>query len=117
AAAGGLDPSRFLGKFRDATLDHVQRLNADLLLLEQDPAQDERVNDVLREIHTLKGESRMMGFGDIAAVAHAVEDLLKSQRDASFRTLAAATDLLFASFDAVLALTRERVDGTPARVD
>lgn len=112
-----MDVSKFLGKFRDATRDHLRRMNELLMRLEEDPAKADAVTELMREIHTLKGESRMMGFGDISALSHAIEDLLRAQQDAGFRELSAVTDLLFRAFDDVDKLLREKLSEGPAGVD
>src|SRR5688572_17556912 len=96
-----MDVSRFLGKFRDATRDHLRRMNELLLRLEEDPSRDGDVEELMREIHTLKGESRMMGYGDMSDVSHATEDLLKAQEAGGFRGLGDVTDVLFDAFDDV----------------
>jgi len=112
-----VDTSKFLGKFRDATLDHLKRMNEILMLLEQDPSRDEEVTELMREIHTLKGESRMMGYADMSDLSHAIEDVLKAQEDAGFRTLGAVSDPLFRAFDLVEALLREKLGQGDAHID
>ena len=66
---------RLLGKFRDVTADRVERLVQSLSSFEAKGG-DELKADVARELHTLKGEARMMGFAGVAQLAHACEDLL-----------------------------------------
>ena len=72
-----MDLSKFLGKFRDATRDHLRRMNGLLLRLEAKPSDSDAVVELMREIHTLKGEARMMGAASMADLAHATEDLLR----------------------------------------
>ncbi|MEM7246788.1 MAG: Hpt domain-containing protein [Acidobacteriota bacterium] len=109
--------SKFLGKFRDATVDHLQRMNELLLLLEQDPARSEEVKELMREIHTLKGEARMMGFGDIAELSHALEDLLKAQQSEGFVRLEEVSDACFKTFDELQELLGSKLGEGPANVD
>src|SRR5689334_14608109 len=112
-----MDTSKFLGKFRDATLDHLKRMNELLLRLEAEPERPDDVTELMREIHTLKGESRMMGYPDMSDLAHAIEDVLKAQQDQGFRTLPDVTDGLFAAFDAVEKLLTEKLGQGSAGVD
>jgi two-component system chemotaxis sensor kinase CheA/two-component system sensor histidine kinase and response regulator WspE len=66
---------RLLGKFREVTGDRAERLVQALAAWEERGG-DELRAEVARELHTLKGEARMMGFGPLAELAHAGEDLL-----------------------------------------
>ncbi len=66
-----------LGKFRDVTADRIEKISNNLLELEHGAA-GEPLKEVARELHTLKGEARMMGFIGLSQVLHAAEDLLKA---------------------------------------
>jgi len=66
---------RLLGKFRDVTADRVERLAQWLSTFEGGGGEELR-SEIARELHTLKGEARMMGFAGVAQLAHACEDLL-----------------------------------------
>lgn len=68
--------ARFLG----VADERVGRLHEDLAHLETHPADAEVAARVMREIHTLKGESKMLGFAVINDVAHRIEDLLGEAR-------------------------------------
>jgi two-component system chemotaxis sensor kinase CheA/two-component system sensor histidine kinase and response regulator WspE len=67
---------KLLGKFREVTADRVEKISSSLLELERGP-NSEALQEITRELHTLKGESRMMGFVGLSQVVHAAEDLLK----------------------------------------
>jgi two-component system chemotaxis sensor kinase CheA len=45
---------------------------------------DESATVIHRELHTLKGESRMLGFGDVNLVCHKLEDLFEVARARGF---------------------------------
>ncbi len=68
---------QLLGKFRDVTADRVEKISSSLLELERGAA-GEPLREVARELHTLKGEARMMGFIGLSQVLHAAEDVLKA---------------------------------------
>jgi len=95
-----------VARFRALAEERLRRLNQGLLDLEQGTGTTATVDDVLREIHTIKGESRMLGLLAIHRVAHRTEDVLqharktKSFRDASLLEAAyAGLDLLSAYVD------------------
>ncbi len=67
---------KLLGKFREVTQDRVEKLSASLLAFERGAGEESKA-EIARELHTLKGEARMMGFTGLSQVIHAAEDLLK----------------------------------------
>ncbi|HVO19479.1 MAG TPA: response regulator [Anaeromyxobacter sp.] len=102
---------KLMPRFRETTADRVERISAALLALERGKAGAEGREELARELHTLKGESRMMGFVGISAVVHAAEDLLKSLPAAPPPDLIEA--LLRAS-DAIVPLLDAAPDGGEA---
>ncbi len=66
--------------FLEEADDRLAELEEDLLRLEQSPSEPEIVNRIFRCAHTLKGNSRMLGFEDIARFTHSLEDLLDQLR-------------------------------------
>ncbi|NPV38616.1 Signal transduction histidine kinase CheA [Brevinematales bacterium NS] len=64
--------------FEMETSDHLQKATNALLLLEKEPENKEYIIEIKREIHTLKGASRMMGFKNLSRVAHQIENLFET---------------------------------------
>jgi two-component system, chemotaxis family, sensor kinase CheA len=69
--------AKLLPRFREMTADRVEKISGALLELERGAATPEGIDELKRELHTLKGEARMMGFVGISTIVHAAEDLLK----------------------------------------
>ncbi len=69
---------KLLPRFRETTLDRVEKISEALLALERGERGGELREELARELHTLKGEARMMGFAGLCSVVHAAEDLLKA---------------------------------------
>src|SRR5512138_3384525 len=69
---------KLLPRFRETTADRVEKISAALLEVEHGRSTPELREELARELHTLKGEARMMGFVGISTVVHAAEDLLKA---------------------------------------
>ncbi len=61
----------------------------------------ELVNKIFRGVHSLKGLAGMLGFGEIAELAHSLEDMLDRLRMGRIPISKALTDLLFDSVDAL----------------
>ena len=102
---------KLLPRFREMTADRVEKVTSVLLQLERGSASPEQREELARELHTLKGEARMMGFGGISAVVHATEDLLKSCGASPSRDQAQA---LLETCDAVLAMLDQPAEIGPA---
>ena len=86
-------------------------LEAGLLQLEATPTDEELLNGIFRSAHTLKGNSAMLGFEDIARVTHVVEDLLDRLRKGRSAATARVIDALLAVADIVRMLLTRAHDG------
>lgn len=65
-------------KFRSTALDRIRRMTAGLIELSRGgDGAAELFQEVGREMHTLKGEARMVGFAALTEVAHEAEGVLK----------------------------------------
>jgi two-component system chemotaxis sensor kinase CheA/two-component system sensor histidine kinase and response regulator WspE len=96
---------KLLGKFREVTADRIEKISGQLLELERGGGAEAK-QEVARELHTLKGEARMMGFVGISQVVHAAEDLL---RVLPVERPGDRVDALLRACDAIPAL----LDGSP----
>lgn len=92
---------RLLGKFRSTTLERVARANAAFGALEHSGDDDATADLLMREIHTLKGESHIMGFLDVNEIAHLTEDILQWARTRNFQLETAIVDLVYLGLDLI----------------
>jgi two-component system chemotaxis sensor kinase CheA len=99
------DRSAFIGKFKEEAHEYLQRLNEGVIALEGDPGNRALIDRMLRDAHTLKGSSRMVGLLEISDIAHGLEDLMVGLRDGRARYTPDLTDGFFDALDAVLFLT------------
>ncbi len=104
-------------KFRSLALDRLDKLNRALLALERDPSQTALADDAMREIHTLKGEAKLMGFADVNLAAHRTEDLMIQLRRAGFNVTPEQRDLVLTGFDVIGALLQKEAGGGRPAVD
>lgn len=95
------------------TQENLRLLNQCLLGLESGSA-DTELDEAFRAAHTIKGTAAMMGFPEVAEVAHALEDLLDQLRTGDRTIDSVLIDELFAAVD-LLERTNESVatGGTP----
>ncbi|MBK8010597.1 MAG: chemotaxis protein CheA [Deltaproteobacteria bacterium] len=59
----------------------LDRVDRDLVRLEQDPHDEGVLRAIFRTVHTLKGTCGFLGFSQLHALAHAAENLLSRLRD------------------------------------
>ncbi len=104
-----------LKKFQEVTADRLQKIQLGVLDLEKETA-DQAADDVARELHTMKGEARMLGLAAIGQLAHAAEDVLRAEREGKTAT-EVATDVLLRTCDVLSDLIEDLAGantGTPA---
>jgi two-component system chemotaxis sensor kinase CheA len=65
----------FVEKFKEEVKEYLERLESGLLLLEQDPSNDQVINEVFRILHSMKGSGGMFGFDLLSDVTHDLESL------------------------------------------
>ena len=106
-----------IDKFRSVALDRIERMNLAMVSLERDPQDAEASEEVLREIHTLKGEAKMMGFADINLVAHQTESLMMASQEADWTLTGETVDAIFSGFDLIRALLTKTAGSNDDPVD
>jgi two-component system chemotaxis sensor kinase CheA len=81
--------------------EHLQVLEAQLLLLERDPANQPALEESFRRAHSLKGAARMVGATNVEAVAHRFEDTLAAARSHAAELSSGTIDLMCNTLDAL----------------
>jgi len=77
----------------------LQSLDQEILNLESGQDREASLKTIQRHLHTLKGNSRALGFTSLNTLAHRSEDLLKSIQDTSVEVDRSLIDLLFSISD------------------
>src|SRR4030067_2277837 len=95
----GFDISIFVPKFADENKDRIQSLNQSMLAFEKNPSNAEVLKVILREVHTLKGTAKMMGFADIVTLSHKIEDIFVKIRDGGLQPTKKLCDVGFKALD------------------
>ena len=95
-----------LQEFLTESGELLQRMDEDLVLLENSPAETELLNRVFRELHTIKGTSSFLGFDPLISVGHAAEDYLNKLRKGDALLDKRGMDALLSAGDAL----REMLD-------
>ena len=99
------DRSAFIGKFQEEAQDLLQRLNEGVITLESDPGNRELIDQMMRDAHTIKGSSRMVGLIEVSDVAHWLENIMVRVRDKEMAYTHDMSDSFFEALDAIVYLT------------
>jgi two-component system chemotaxis sensor kinase CheA len=91
-------------EFLVESYENLDQLDRDLVSLEQDPTNRERLASIFRTIHTIKGTCGFFGFSKLESVAHVGENLLSKLRDGVLTLDPECTSALLAMVDAVRAM-------------
>jgi len=111
------DRSAFISKFQEEAADLLQRLNESVIALEASPADRELIDQMLRDAHTLKGSSRMVGLINISDVAHHLEDFMVRVRDGELAYEPSMSEVFFEALDAIVYLTEQRGENADGALD
>lgn len=103
--------------FKTSSEEHLQNLESGLLHLEKYPHDTARLEEVLREAHTLKGDSRMLGVDTVESLLHQLEDSLGAVKRGEVVFSSQMCDRLYQGVDAIRQLAREAVTGESANID
>ncbi len=93
--------ARLLTTFIAELEEQVRTMNADLLALEAEPTNAERLKSLFRVAHTLKGAARAASVPPVEHACHALETLLAQARDGKLTLGPEEFALLFAAADAL----------------
>ncbi len=79
--------------------ENLDKLEQDLLELENDPENEDILNSAFRAMHTLKGGAGFLGLDAIVEVAHAAEDILGKLREGAIRFSSDINDAILSAID------------------
>lgn len=79
----------------------LDRLEGDLVVLEQDPRDPEMLNQVFRALHTIKGSASFLALTNLVKIAHAAESALNAARNRVVVVDKAMMDLLLQAADTI----------------
>ncbi|EGK90176.1 hybrid sensor histidine kinase/response regulator [Microcoleus vaginatus PCC 9802] len=103
--------------FKIASEEHLQILDDGLLYLEQHPGDSAKLEQLLRETHSLKGDAGMLGVKNVASLAHQMEHILEAIKRGETQLNSDISDRLSQSLDAIRKLVDEAVTGEDSGVN
>ncbi|WP_294153764.1 chemotaxis protein CheA [uncultured Clostridium sp.] len=112
-----MDTSQYMSMFIEESLDNLQTLNESLLELEQNPEDIDKVNEIFRVAHTIKGMAATMGFNDLAELTHKMEDVLSEFREGELKVSQDVVTVLFDCLDTLEKMVDIVQEGSDEKVD
>jgi len=103
--------------YKTSSEEHLQKLESDLMILEKNPQDTAALEEFLREAHTLKGDSRMLGLDDIEMLVHHLEDSMEGIKAGQSEITPELCDRLYQGIDAINQLSRNAVTGESIEVN
>ena len=103
-------------EFLIESAEGLDRLDQDLVALEQDPTNQDLLAAIFRCLHAIKGSCDFLGFAKLESVTHAGENLLSKLRDGKLNLSQEITSALISLVEAVRTMLA-RIEQTRADGD
>ncbi|HAS89915.1 MAG TPA: hypothetical protein DCS48_11515 [Desulfovibrio sp.] len=113
---GGFEPDLFLTEFVNECREATELAVQDILNLEEDRDQ-ESVDRIFRVLHSIKGNSSMLGLMDLSQFVHKVEDTCSDIRSGEREPDKPAINVLLKSFDLIEDIFENVVDNGDDKID
>lgn len=94
--------------------EHLHNAENALLLLEDNPEDDELLNTIFRAFHTIKGAAGFLNLTDVTHLSHSVEDVLDSARKKQLVLNQAIMDVVLESVDLLKELLQNVEEQLPS---
>ncbi|MFC8923829.1 chemotaxis protein CheA [Cellulosimicrobium sp. NPDC057127] len=104
-------------EFLVESYENLDQLDQDLVALESDPTSRTLLSSIFRTVHTIKGTSGFLGFGNLERVSHVGESLLSELRDGKREMDQPTADVLLALVDTLRAILARVESGSGDDLD
>jgi two-component system chemotaxis sensor kinase CheA len=111
-----IDDEELRGIFKTSSEERLQILDDGLLYLEKHPDDQDTLEALMRECHSLKGDSNMLGVADLGKLAHQMEHVLGAVKRGEQAFSADTFDRLAHGMDAMRRMAQAAVTGEAAEV-
>ncbi|ANP80770.1 chemotaxis protein CheA [Bacillus sp. B25(2016b)] len=106
-----------LNIFFEESEEHLQSLNENVLVLEQNPGDMDVVGEIFRSAHTFKGMSASMEFTEMADLTHKMENVLDEIRHGNIVVNADIIDVIFECIDNLEKMVADVQQGGMGNID
>ena len=98
-------PKEVLDEYLGETREMLERLSMNLGMVEKKIHNDETLNSIYRDMHSIKGSSYLFGFRHIGELAHAMETALDPIRHKLVTVSSSMMDALYGGLDLIGKMT------------
>ncbi len=97
------DEAEFVKGFVEEAGEHLEAIEAAVLEVENSPDDRDKINDLFRPFHTIKGMAGFLNLRDINRLTHEVETLLDQARKGQRQVTPGLIDVIFEAVDVLKA--------------
>ncbi len=112
-----MDVSQYMSMFLEESMENLQTLNEALLDLEQEPNNIDKLNEIFRVAHTIKGMAATMGYNNIAELTHKMEDVLSEFREGKLKVTRNVVTILFDCLDTLERMVSNIEEGNEKEIE
>ena len=94
-----MDVSQYLEIFLDETKEHLQSLSDQLMILENEPENENTINEIFRAAHSVKGMAGTMGYKRMQKLTHNMENVFSEVRAGKLKVTGHLIDVLFQALE------------------
>jgi len=111
-----------LNEFLTETAESIDEVDAEMVVLEQDPTNKPILDNIFRLVHTIKGTCGFLGLPRLESVAHAGENVLGKYRDGELVVTSDSVTLILSALDRIkeilagLEATQEEPQGDDSEI-
>lgn len=106
-----------LEEFERESAEIVEKLDEDLITLEERPDDLELLNQIFRGFHTIKGSSSFLGLAELTDFSHLAEEMLNKLRKKEMQANAQIIDVLLESIDKIKLFLANIGKEKPEKID
>ena len=107
-----INNEELLKDFFSEAEQQVFTLESNILVIENDPANHDAIDEIFRAAHTLKGGSATVEMHELSGFTHVMEDLLDVLRSGALAVSEPVVDILLKSLDVIKAMLSSRASGS-----
>lgn len=107
-----INNEELLKDFFSEAEQQVEKLESNILVIENDPGNHEAIDEIFRAAHTLKGGSATVEMTELSSFTHVVEDLLDELRSGTIGVSEPVIDVLLSAIDIIKAMLDARSNGS-----
>lgn len=110
-------PVGIVAQFRATSIERLGRIEAAWGSLSQRVGTAESESELFRDVHTLKGEARLVGFADVVLITQRLEDLLVAAKRRRYRVSEDVDVLVTMAIQFIRMLLRKRAGASQGGID